>query len=207
MKATLNLIILRRIKNSLASTATGRYLLYRFWRAKYGRKCPANLKLHLGCGSQKKAGFINIDHRATPATDMVCDIIHLPYPENSIDRIETYHVIEHIPHPQIPDMLREWHRILQPGGALIIECPNFDEAVREYLDGNEFRIFNIFGLQRFRGDAHLFGYNFKRIEKILREAGFKEIQQTEPLDYHKNEEPCIRIESVKDTLINSKIEK
>jgi len=64
-----------------------------------------------------------------------------------------------------------------PGGKLVIECPDFDRDVKEYIEGNEKRLDSIFGLQRFPGDAHLFGYNFKRIKKVLEESGFKNIQK------------------------------
>lgn len=39
----------------------------------------------------------------------------------------------------------------------------FDEAVKEYLAGKEIRLENIFGHQRFPGDAHMFGYTPKRL--------------------------------------------
>ena len=85
----------------------------------------------------------------------------------------------------------------RPGGKLIIECLDFDKSVNEYVEGNEKRIDNIFGLQRFPGDTHQFGYNFKRLEKLLEMVGFKDIQQREPQDSHTEDEPCLRVECVK----------
>jgi len=155
------------------------------------------LFLHLGCGGQHLKGFINIDWRKTDATDLVFDIRRLPYPDNSVLRIENYHLIEHLPRNDLLRTLREWYRVLVPGGKLVIECPDFDTVVREYIDGNDERLNNIFGLQRFSGDVHYFGYNFERLEKILRETGFKEIESKPPQDYHVKDEPCFRIESIK----------
>ena len=134
------------------------------------------LLLHLGCGTRRFQGYANIDLRKTKATDLVCDIKKLPYPDASVDLIETYHVIEHLPRNDMPKALNEWFRVIVPGGGLIIECPDFDKVVLEYIEGNEIRIDNIFGLQRFHGDAHLFGYNFKRLKKILKDAGFNNIK-------------------------------
>ena len=85
----------------------------------------------------------------------------------------------------------------RPGEKLIIECPDFDKSVKEYVEGNEKRIDNIFGLQRFLGDTHLFGYNFKRLKKLLEDVGFKDVQRREPRDYHTKDEPCLRVECVK----------
>ena len=155
------------------------------------------LKLHLGCGNKHFDGYVNIDHRNTSATDLVCDIRKLPYPAGSVDLIETYHVIEHLNRHDLPIALKEWHRVLAVGGKLIIECPDFDEAVKSYIEGNEKRIDNIFGLQRFPGDVHQFGYNFKRLKKALEEAGFKDIEEKKPLDYHTKDEPCLRAICVK----------
>jgi predicted SAM-dependent methyltransferase len=157
----------------------------------------ATLQLHLGCGDRHFERYINIDRRKTRATDLVCDIRKLPYPDNSVKLIETYHAIEHLPRHDLPKALKEWHRILMPGGKLIIECPNFDEIVKRYLEGEEEWLDGIFGFQRFPGDVHLFGYNFKRLENLLEEASFMNIQRREPQDYHAKEWPCIRVECVK----------
>ena len=162
-----------------------------------GIKNKSPLKLHLGCGGRHLEGYTNIDLRKTIATDVVCNIRKLPYPDNSVELIETYHVIEHLPRHDLPKALKEWFRVIAFGGMLIIECPDFDKAVKEYIEGNEERINNIFGLQRFPGDTHMFGYNFKRLKKLLEEAGFRDIQEREPQDYHIKDEPCLRIECVK----------
>lgn len=156
-----------------------------------------SLKLHLGCGDRYFEGYINIDWKKTKATDLVCDIRKLPYPDNSVELIETYHVIEHLPRHDLPKVLKTWYRILMVGGKLIIECPDFDEAVKEYIEGNEKRLNSIFGLQRFPGDTHMFGYNFKRLKKNLEISGFKDIQKKKPQDSHAKEEPCLRIECIK----------
>lgn len=162
-----------------------------------GIKNKIPLKLHLGCGGRRLEGYINIDLRKTTATDLVCNIRKLPYPDNSVELIETYHVIEHLPRHDLPKALKEWFRVLVTGGVLIVECPDFDKAVKEYIEGNEERINNIFGLQRFPGDTHMFGYNFKRLKKLHEETGFRDIQKKEPQDYHTKKEPCLRIESFK----------
>jgi predicted SAM-dependent methyltransferase len=156
-----------------------------------------NVKLHLGCGKNHFDGYINIDLRQTSATDLECDISKLPFDDASVQLIETYHVIEHLPRHDVPKALDEWHRVLVEDGQLIIECPDFDGAVMEYIDGNESRIDNIFGLQRFEGDTHLFGYNLKRLRDLLERAGFKEIKGREPQDYHCELEPCLRVEARK----------
>jgi predicted SAM-dependent methyltransferase len=192
LKSYLKHAVLRRSNRALVRKVLFQWYKFRFFLGK-----PSNLKIHLGCGNIRKEGFLNIDHRVTRATNMLCDIRKLPFPLESVGFIECYHVIEHIPHPEVPDVLKEWYRILQSGGRLIIECPDFDRAVQEYMTGNESRLYNIFGLQRFPGDAHLFGYNRKRLFDLLSKAGFVEIVEAKPTDYHANQEPCLRVEGKK----------
>lgn len=155
---------------------------------------PQNsLNLHLGCGEQHLEGFINIDWRKTAATDGVCDIRQLPYAANRCQRIETYHVIEHFRRTEVVDILHEWHRVIEPGGYLVIECPDFDTAVQEYLAGEPERLYSIFGRQRFQGDTHFWGYNKKRLKAIAHKAGFQKVCFESPQDYHAEQEPCLRM--------------
>lgn len=156
-----------------------------------------HLKLHLGCGSNRLEGYTNIDWRKTVATDLVCDIRKLPYPDNSADIIETYHVIEHLPRHHFRKTLLNWLRVLTPGGTLIIECPDFDESVSRYVQGEDKQLDAIFGHQRFEGDYHLFGYNLKRLSSLLKNAGFVNILEGTPRDYHAKDWPCIRVECTK----------
>lgn len=156
------------------------------------------LFLHLGCGERRLADAVNIDARNTMAVDVVCDITRLPYKAGSVQRIETYHVLEHLPHDRAVAALRHWHALLRPGGRLIIECPDFDRAFSEYLSGNQERLGNIFGLQRFAGDFHLWGWNARRLGALLAEIGFKQLEEVLPQDYHAASEPCLRLEAAKD---------
>ncbi|MCW2682651.1 MAG: tetratricopeptide repeat domain with UbiE methylase [Blastococcus sp.] len=161
------------------------------------RNADQPLHLHLGCGKRRMRGYINIDQHASGATDYVGDILELPVAPETVERIETYHVIEHLPHRLAPVAVERWHQWLEPGGVLVMECPDFDQGVRDYLDGAEERIFSIYGHQRFDGDAHLFGYNEARLVKLCTDAGFRKAEIVPPQDYHAASEPCLRIEATK----------
>lgn len=164
---------------------------------KMGLKRPKNLRLHLGCGSKHFDGYVNVDLWISEATDVICDITRLPWPDNSAVAVESYHVVEHISHQKISQTLKEWYRVLQPDGTLIVECPHFDEAIKEYLEGNEERLLNIFGRQRFSGDTHLYGYNPKRLIRYLQEAGFSDFIEGNPQSSQTLDEPSFRIECKK----------
>jgi predicted SAM-dependent methyltransferase len=142
-------------------------------------------------------GYINIDFRKTGACDYVCDVTALPFPDASVEIIETYHLIEHLPRSNFEKAIQNWWNKLIPGGMLVIECPDFDRQVKQYLEGDDKIINHIFGLQRYSGDTHHFGYNFQRIRELLEAKGYYGIKSTNPTDYHRLEEPCIRVEAYK----------
>lgn len=179
--------------NILVFNRFGLYINYLFKKCVYSFYLHKNLKLNLGCGGAGIEGFINIDHRLSRATNMLLDIKRLPFRKSTVEVIEAHHVIEHISHVKVGIMLDEWWRVLKHDGKLIIECPNVDETMKEYLAGNEYRIFNIYGLQRYKGDFHLFGYNAKRLKELLEKHRFYNCKFEEPTDFHKDEEPCLRM--------------
>jgi hypothetical protein len=167
----------------------------RYWfLLRYPRR---KLRLHLGCGNKSLPGFVNIDCNHTSATDFVCDAARLPCPDDSVECIESYHVIEHIPMPTTKSVLAEWMRVLAPSGRLVIECPDLEQAIREYIGGNRDRLFSIYGRQRFSGDTHYWGYDSVTLPKMLTEVGFSDIGLFPAQDYHVEKEPCLRAECTK----------
>lgn len=69
-----------------------------------------------GDGKGLQTGFWD-----TTRIDLVCDITAIPEPDNSFDVILCSEVFEHIPDP-LP-ALREFARLLKPGGKLILTAP------------------------------------------------------------------------------------
>jgi len=57
----------------------------------------------------------------TSKIDIVCDVINIPEPDNSFDAILCSEVLEHIPDPTLA--LKEFQRLLKPGGKLILTAP------------------------------------------------------------------------------------
>lgn len=57
----------------------------------------APVRLHLGCGTTYKRGYLNVD--IVPGLgDMVIDLNQIPYPfeENSVDEILAENILEHL---------------------------------------------------------------------------------------------------------------
>ena len=93
-----------------------------------------NIFLHLGAGTRKIAGFINID--IEDGADLKLDLTQpLPWPDGSVQGIFSEHFIEHISQADAISLLRECRRVLAPGGVIRIATPDLNEMVQDYLQG------------------------------------------------------------------------
>lgn len=103
------------------------------------------LKLNLGCGDKRMAGFVGVDAYGYP--DVVHDLNTFPYPwdDNSVDEIQMHHALEHIPNWW--GAFVECARILKPGGKFEIRVP--DESSKTALTYRDH--YHVFSLASFHG--------------------------------------------------------
>lgn len=118
------------------------------------------MKLNLGCGANKLVGYINIDIDNSLEPDQVIDFrVGLPFENGSVEKIVMYHVIEHIEKRYREDMLKEFHRVLQPNGTLVISYPEFTKIVENWKTNKrgmrDFWEATIYGRQASRSDYHV----------------------------------------------------
>lgn len=114
---------------------------------------PHRVSLNLGCGTDIRPGFVNLDCSALPGVDVVHDLNSLPLPFKAatFDHIVAKDVLEHVDY--IP-LLRELHRILKPGGELFIQVPHFSSA-NNYIDPTHKNRFSILTFEFFVAGAGL----------------------------------------------------
>lgn len=95
------------------------------------------VRLNLGCGDKILPGYVNVDvveARAGKSPDVICDLHKLTCFDNDhADEIMAIHVVEHFWRWEIENILREWLRVLKPGGSMILECPNLLSACEALL--------------------------------------------------------------------------
>lgn len=107
--------------------------------------------------------------RAHPYAEFIeGDAQVLPFGAADFDRVQVYHLAEHLPDPRA--MLREAHRVLKPGGIFEIEYPN-GFGIEERFNRLAGRLEHAPGWDWTRYDhAHRFAPADMR--RDLREAGF-----------------------------------
>jgi 2-polyprenyl-3-methyl-5-hydroxy-6-metoxy-1,4-benzoquinol methylase len=86
-------------------------------------------------------------------------------PDASIDVVLMMHVIEHVPDPV--QTLREIHRILKPGGHLVLETPRYDTLMFKLL-GHRERSISCAG--------HIYFFTNDSLRKTCQRAGFQVVQ-------------------------------
>lgn len=143
-----------------------------------------NLILNLGSGSNKIKGSINIDIEDSCKPDLVCDFRHiLPFPNDFVDKIQFFHVIEHIESKFHEGMLNEFWRVLKPGGQLYISYPEFVAVAKNYINNErglkEFWKNTIYGRQLYKSDYHVSLMDSRDFFILLDNCGFKNIVITE----------------------------
>lgn len=98
--------------------------------------------LYLNCGSGQRRfapPFCNIDVVSRPpdqVPDLIADLRHLPYPDGCAQMVVLHHVLEHF-HlgPEMEQVVRECHRVLAPGGSLLVFTPDIRKLAVRWLTG------------------------------------------------------------------------
>ena len=138
------------------------------------------MKLHLGCGKRFIPGFVHIDAVEYPHIDHVATIDHLSFiPDLSVDLIYNCHVLEHFKRNDVVRVLREWRRVLKPGGILRISVPDFASLCNVYQKEKrmDLVIGALFGRQDYLYNIHYNVFDFASLSSQLVQAGFVDVRR------------------------------
>ncbi len=142
-------------------------------------------RLHIG-GRQPQPGWEILNITPAPGVDHVGDAIDLSrFADNTFAAVYASHVLEHFDYKDaLLAALKEWHRVLQPGGVLHLSVPDIDTLAhlllqRQKLDVNQrWQVMRmIFGGHVDAHDYHLVGLNQEFLAGFLQAAGFATVQR------------------------------
>jgi len=144
------------------------------------------LKVNLGSGDRPLPGFVNVDALPeAPGVDVVADIsARLPFEDCSASIVYASHLLEHFPHARSVDILREWRRILEPGGRLLVAVPDLLVIARLlverpgwFMPPNNPWLGAIYGGQKDEWDYHKAGFTEPWLAHVLGLAGFSRVER------------------------------
>ncbi len=85
------------------------------------------IKINLGCGENKRRGFINVDRSPEVKPDVLADVTVTPWDwaewEKTVGLIFADNLFEHIREEPLLKVMQECHRVLKPNGLLQIIVP------------------------------------------------------------------------------------
>jgi predicted SAM-dependent methyltransferase len=144
-------------------------------------------RLHIG-GKQSNPDWEILNAVAGPAVDHLGNAKDLSRFEDNIF-LELYasHVLEHFDYAnELSVVLKEWFRVLKPGGRVFISVPDLDVLAqlilkRDELDINQrFHVMRMmFGGQIDEYDYHKVGLNLDFLGSLLHKTGFTGIQKVD----------------------------
>ena len=143
------------------------------------------MKLHLGCGTKKIDGWINIDSIGAFQPDLVHDITQpLPYPDLSVDEILAEDLLEHFDKYLRYVVVYEWVRVLKVGGRVTLQVPNFKKILFKYFKfGYDNFVDFIFGENMWNSKTYLghfgnhkWGYSEKSLQEFVKVFGIDPVK-------------------------------
>lgn len=169
------------------------------------------MRLNLGCGGKHLEGYTNVDFETNHSgkqPDVSCDLRSLPFEADSADEILSVHVIEHFWRWEVEDVLKEWLRVLKPGGKLALECPNLLQACKEYIENPDLlghetacmkSLWPLYGDPKYKDPLmiHRWGYTPRTLGTLMHLCGFKNIKQM-PAQFKQKDPRDMRLVGWKD---------
>lgn len=100
--------------------------------------------LHVGCGTPSSNNIplqfqgweeIRLDIDPAVKPDIVADIRDMKEVASAaVDGLYSSHNLEHLYAYEVPRALKEFYRVLKPGGLAMIRVPNLEEVARHIID-------------------------------------------------------------------------
>ena len=173
------------------------------------------MKLQVGSsearGIYKREEWINLDLQdvSDDGVNVIGTGLKLPFKANAFEEVHCIHVLEHLTRDKPPLMLREMHRVLQPGGNLYVEVPDFKETVENLskaFNQNDVGAVHVwttslYGKSERFGMAHHWGFYEGLLRREFRHQGFTDVnrlvEKEDMISTHYKQEPILLVRGTK----------
>ena len=137
-------------------------------------------KLNLGCGLDKREGYLNIDIHKFHAPDVVADVLNLGFlKKGTFTEIIANDILEHLPRESTKRALLHWAQLLSMNGILRLRVPSLlaianelNQPRNQSLEKQELLLQNLFGTQAYDGDFHFTSFTEVIVCDYLSQTGF-----------------------------------
>jgi predicted SAM-dependent methyltransferase len=161
--------------------------------------------IEFGAGERPSPGYLHCDLRALPHVELVADVGRpLPLRDESLAKIRAAHVLEHFSWRDTVSILREWRRVLGPGGTIELVMPNLRWLCDKYVNRDDYSRFSrytiqsdLFGRQDYAENVHKTAFDWATLCHALTEAGFSQIADLSAPDARHDAERVLRALAVK----------
>jgi predicted SAM-dependent methyltransferase len=130
--------------------------------------------LHIGCGDViLPPPFENLDGRSLDGVDYVEPVFPLSFDNDVFDLVYSSHVLEHFNRNKTLEVLKEWVRVIKPGGILRISVPSFENIIEIYkLSGEiEYVTGPLMGGQTYETNFHYNVFDKKYLKTLMENSG------------------------------------
>lgn len=143
------------------------------------------VRLHIG-GVEPKAGWRIVNIQPGPHVDHVGDLLEVArqFPDAGVETIYASHVIEHLGYDKaLPEALKEFARILKPGGSFYISVPDMKTLCQIFLHPKADLNMRIHVMRILYGgrtdphDIHYTGFDENILGFFLGQAGFTQMKR------------------------------
>ncbi len=143
------------------------------------------MKLHLGCGTNKLPGWVNVDAVKDCQPDLVHDLSKpLPYEDQSSDELKAESVLEHFDKYMRYCIMADWARVLKVGGTIHIGVPDFQKLLSRFLKFNyDDFVDTFFGENMWEGEIyighfgnHKWGYSKASLIAFMKKFGIEPLE-------------------------------